>query len=196
MTEGEKTEPNYLTALRDRLQLNATEVKILHPEETDPITLTRKAIELRKARKKSARKGFEIAYDEVWVVFDLEKPHDKRQKLASKAMKMKEAAGILFAVSDPCFEFWLLLHDEYTTRSFSDCESVARRLKKHWPGYSKGQPPSSSFLDKLPVAVTNAQRCRDHHETCEGDGTPSTAVDILAKNLNSATREHLQFVLY
>jgi hypothetical protein len=29
VTEGEKTEPNYLKALRNRLQLNAAEVEIL-----------------------------------------------------------------------------------------------------------------------------------------------------------------------
>ena len=60
VTEGEKTELNYLKALRDRFQLNATEVEILHPEGTDPITLTKKAIELRETRRKSAKKGFEM----------------------------------------------------------------------------------------------------------------------------------------
>jgi hypothetical protein len=195
VTEGEKTEPNYLKALRDRFQLNATEVEILHPEGTDPITLTKKAIELRETRRKSAKKGFAIAYDEVWVVFDLEKPHDERRKLAVQAMGMKEATGIRFAVSDPCFEFWLLLHGEYTTSPFPDCDSVMKRLEKHWPAYSKGHPPSLPFLEKLPVAVTNAQRCREHHTTSGGDGNPSTKVDILAKSLNDATRSHLQFQL-
>jgi hypothetical protein len=195
VTEGEKTEPNYLKALRDRFQLNATEVEILHPEGTDPITLTKKAIELRETRRKSAKKGFAIAYDEVWVVFDLEKPHDERRKLAVQAMGMKEATGIRFAVSDPCFEFWLLLHGEYTTSPFPDCDSVMKRLEKHWPAYSKGHPPSLPFLEKLPVAVTNSQRCREHHTTSGGDGNPSTKVDILAKSLNDATRSHLQFQL-
>ena len=110
-------------------------------------------------------------------------------------MGMKEATGIRFAVSDPCFEFWLLLHGEYTTSSFPDCDSVIKRLEKHWPAYSKGHPPSLPFLEKLPVAVTNAQRCREHHETSGGDGNPSTKVDILAKSLNAATRSHLQFQL-
>jgi len=41
VTEGEKTEPNYLVALRNRLQLNAAEVEILHPDGTDPVTLTK-----------------------------------------------------------------------------------------------------------------------------------------------------------
>ena len=128
VTEGEKTEPNYLKALRDRFQLNAAEVEVLHPEGTDPIT--KKAIELRKARRKSAKKGFAISYDEVWVVFDLEKPHDERRKLAVQAMRMKEATGIRFAVSDPCFEFWLLLHGEYTTSSFPDCDAVGEALAR------------------------------------------------------------------
>jgi len=195
LTEGEKTEPNYLKALRDRLHLNATEVEILHPEGTDPITLTRKAIKLREARKKSAKKGFAIAYDEVWVVFDLEKPHDQRRKLAVQAMGMKEATGIRFAISDPAFEFWLLLHEEYTTSPFADCDAIITRLEKHWADYSKGKTPSKGFLEKMPVAVQRAQQCRQHHEACAGEGNPSTKVDLLAKTLNSATRPHLQFKL-
>ena len=167
----------------------------MHPEGTDPITLTRKAIDLRDSRKKDAKKGFTIAYDEVWVVFDLEKTHDERRKLAVQAMAMKEAVGIQFAVSDPCFEFWLLLHDEFTTSPFPDCDAVIKRLEKHWPAYSKGMAPSQPFLEKLPVAVTNAQRCREHHNTSGGDGNPSTQIDVLAKSLNSATRGHLQFPL-
>ena len=195
VTEGMKTEPNYLKALRDRFQLNATEVEIMHPEGTDPITLTKKAIDLRDSRKKDAKKGFTIAYDEVWVVFDLEKTHDERRKLAVQARAMKEAVGIQFAVSDPCFEFWLLLHDEYTTSPFPDCDAVIKRIEKHWPAYSKGGAPSQPFLEKLPMAVTNAQRCREHHSTSGGDGNPSTQVDFLVKSLNAATRGHLQFPL-
>jgi hypothetical protein len=195
VTEGAKTEPNYLKALRNRLQLNAAEVEILHPDGTDPITLTNKAIELRDSRKKAAKKGLTIAYDEVWVVFDLEKPHDERRKLAVKAMAIPEAAGIRFAISDPAFEFWLLLHEEYTTSPFADCYEVIIRLEKHWAGYSKGQTPPLEFLEKMPIAVQHAQQCREHHETCAGDGNPSTKVDLLAKTLNSATRSHLQFKL-
>jgi hypothetical protein len=195
VTEGEKTEPNYLKALRNRLQLNAAEVEILHPEGTDPITLTNKAIELRDVRKKEAERGGAIAYDEVWVVFDLEKPNDRRRELADKAMTMKEAAGIQFAISDPAFEFWLLLHEEYTTSPFADCNAVIQRLKKHWSGYSKGQTLPAEFLKKMPTAVQHAQRCREYHETCAGDGNPSTKVDLLARTLNSATRPHLQFKL-
>ncbi len=196
VTEGEKTEPNYFIALRNHLQIAATDVQILHPEGTDPLTLMREAIQLRDERKRMARKGVAIAYDEVWVVFDLEKPHDERRKLAVAAMALKEAAGIQFALSDPCFEYWLLLHEEYTTAQFADCDTVVERLKRHWNDYAKGLTPTSKFLEKLPTAVLHAERCRRHHETTGGDGNPSTKVDILARHLNSATRSHLQFMLH
>jgi hypothetical protein len=195
VTEGEKTEPNYFRLLRNRLQLAATDVEILHPEGTDPLTLTRAAIEIRDERKKWAKKGFNVAYDEVWVVFDLEKPHDERRKLAVQAMKMKEAAGINFAFSDPAFEFWLLLHEEYTTAPFDDCGRVIKRLEAFWKNYAKGLSPTLEFLEKIPVAVVNSERCRKHHEASGGDGNPSTKVDILVRHLNSATRSHCQFKL-
>jgi len=195
VTEGLKTEPNYFIALRNRLHLAVADVEILHPDGTDPLTLTNAAICLRNKRKNLAKKGFAIAYDEVWVVFDMEKPHDKRRKLAAKAMAMREAAGIKFAWSDPCFEFWLLLHNKYTTAQLTDCAAVVKQLRQHWNGYKKGQTPTPDFLEKLPTAVLHAERCRKHHQTSGGDGNPSTKVDILARRLNSATRSYLQFNL-
>ena len=159
------------------------------------MTLTAAAIRIRDERKNQARKGFTIAYDEVWVVFDLEKPHDERRKLAAEAMKTKKAAGIKFAFSDPCFEFWLLLHEDYTTAQFADCDQVIKRLKGFWKNYSKGMRPTTEFLSKIPIAVVRAERCRKHHETSGGDGNPSTMVDILVRQLNSATRSQLQFKL-
>lgn len=194
VTEGEKTEPNYFIALRNRLQLNATEVEISHPHGTDPITLVKKAIELRKIRKREAKKGINIDYDEVWVVFDLERIHDERRRLAIEATQLRESKGIKFAQSDPCFEFWLLLHEDFTTAPSVDCDSVIARLKRFWPNYSKGEKPSEEFLNKLPVAVVNAQRCRQHHTASNGDGNPRTDVDLLAVNLNNATRKHLRFL--
>lgn len=195
VTEGEKTEPNYLCALRDRFLLAATDIQILHPAGTDPLTLTRKAIELRNHRKRIAKKGFAIEYDEVWVVFDMEKPHDERRRLAVQAMALPEAKGIKFALSDPSFEYWLLLHAEYTTASFVDADAVIKRLKKHWKDYAKAQRPTPEFLAKIPTAVTHAERCRQHHRAAVTTGNPSTDVDLLVRSLNGATRTHLQFVL-
>jgi hypothetical protein len=194
VTEGKKTEPVYLGALRRRFNLAATDIVIVHPNGTDPLTLTLKAIELRDERKKQAKKGTTVAYDEVWVVFDLERTHDERRTLAVKAQALPEAKGISFALSDPCFEYWLLLHEEYTTALFEDCAAVMKRLKKHWKGYTKEQEPAPEFLNKLPAAVKNAMRCRAYH-LAGGGNNPSTDVDLLVRSLNGATRKHLQYDL-
>lgn len=196
VTEGKNTEPNYLKALRNRFQLAVENVEIYHPNGTDPITLTNKAIELRENRKRQAKRENGVPYDEVWVVFDLEKPHDQRRKLASEAQALPEAANIKFAISDPCFEYWLLLHEEYTTAQFADCDAAKGRFKKSCPGYSKENDwvPTMEFLKKLPDAVAHAEQCREYHKASYGDGNPSTDMDLLARSLNGATREHLRLL--
>lgn len=155
VTEGEKTEPNYLKALRNRFQLSATDIEIVHPEGTDPITLVKEASRLRDWQRKAVKNGHGVVYDEVWVVFDLEQIHDERRELACQAMALPEAKKMRFAISDPCFEFWLLLHEKQTTASFADCRTVISRLKDYWPDYSKGQSVSADILDKVPTAVVN-----------------------------------------
>jgi hypothetical protein len=195
VTEGLKTEPNYLELLRKRLHIAAADVEIVHPNGTDPVTLTERAIELRDARKKQARRNLAIEYDEVWVVFDLEKPHDQRRQLAVQAQTLKGVQGIKFAVSDPAFEYWLLLHEHYTTAPFSDCDALVRHLKEFWADYDKGRSPPPEFLDKIPTAVKHAERCRKFHREVGGSKNPSTDVDNLVRGLNLATRLHLQFDL-
>jgi len=187
VTEGEKTEPNYVTALRDQLRLKAADVEIIHPKGTDPLSLTQKALALREARKKAAKNGFIVEYDEVWVVFDLETATHAHRKKAEQARAAKEFTGILFAYSDPSFEYWLLLHEEYTTSNFPDSSAVEKRFKSIHNDYTKGNwKPTQAFLLKLPNAITHAERCRQYHEKSGGEGNPSTHVDKLARNLNEA----------
>lgn len=196
VTEGEKTEPHYFKALRNRLHLSAVDVEIVHPEGTDPITLTKYAIDRMDERMQRAKNTMMVPYDEVWVVCDLEKTHDHRRELAKKAKILGAARNIKFAFSDPCFEFWLLIHFEKTTTpSLTACSKAYDKLKKHLPKYEKGKFPGDNILDKLPIAVSNARFCRQHHQACSGDGNPSTDIDLLVHKLNMATRDHFRFSL-
>jgi len=192
VTEGKKTEPNYYKALRQNLRLSSADVEIVHPPATDPVSLTEEAIKLRNARNSDARKGDGVVYDEVWVIFDLETTHDERRKLAAEAARIAKKESVNFAFSDPAFEYWLLLHFEYTTSAFEDCDAVINRLSLHWPGYAKGTVPVANLFKFLPDAIKRAQRCRMHHKTGGGDGKPSTNNDVLVERLNAATRPHLR----
>ena len=194
VTEGKKTEPHYFERLRAMLRLRSVDVEIVHPEGTDPISLTRYAIGRKVERERLGRHGIGVRYDEIWVVFDLEGMHDPRREQAKSAMNMKEARSIRFAQSDPSFEYWLILHFENTHAPLSDSKDAENRLRRrqNWPDYEKACIPPESVIEKIPCAIRNTKQCRAFHETAGGDGNPFTDVDFLVEELNSATREHLR----
>jgi hypothetical protein len=97
VTEGKKTEPYYLRALCRRLSLSTAEVIVHHPEATDPKSLTDEAIELSRARRQMAKRSYLVPYDEVWVVYDLEKPHDERRRLHKNQQAKQKAHGVQVA---------------------------------------------------------------------------------------------------
>ena len=110
VTEGAKTEPNYLKALCNRLHLTAAQIEVLHPSATDPLNLVHYAIQRKREAESEKRRGTGVGFDEVWVVFDLEKIHDERRHIAMEAIQIGKSKGISLAVSNPAFEFWLLCH--------------------------------------------------------------------------------------
>ena len=192
VTEGEKTEPIYLKALRNRLKLNAADIHIINAPGTDARTIVEEAISQRDQRKRDAKHGCTVPYDSVWAVFDTERA-DTNPKLHD-ALQLAKSRKINVALSNPCFEFWILLHDELTTALFMNCAEVIRRIKINFnPGYNKSDLDVFEYLDKIPEAVRNSEYCRKHHSAAGTDGNPSTDVDLLVRELNDATRPHLQF---
>jgi hypothetical protein len=171
-------------------------VQIVHPEATDPLNLTKEAIRLRDERNYSSKhNNYNVAYDEVWVVFDFESPNSDNWPKANEAMRLPEASGLFFASSAPCFEYWLLLHVAYTTAQLLNCDAVTTELKRHWGEFSESAIPSVDFINKLPVAVKGAKQCRKYHIQAAGNKYPSTEVDLLAIKLNAAALEEDQFSL-
>jgi hypothetical protein len=183
VTEGKKTEPNYFKALRFARQLFTAHIEFENTTRTDPISLTRYAIKRRDERAKKAHGGDGVEYDEVWVVFDLEEPASPRRAQAQQAKQLPRAGGIQFAVSDPCFEYFLLLHYESTTTAFSDCAGVTKRLMLSWTGYTKGGPLPDDLLARAPDAVGRAKSVRESHAATGGLNSPSTDVDLLLVEL-------------
>jgi len=194
VTEGKRTEPDYLKGLRSHLKLNAVDIEIMNAPGTDALSVVDCAIEMRDDRKLEARRGCTVPYDSVWAVFDTERA-DTNPKL-NDALQKAKANRINVALSNPCFEFWLLLHDEFTTAPFPKCENVIRRIKdKFVPDYEKSNIPVSSYIIKIPTAVRNAEQCQHHHKMAGVDGNPSTRVHLLIREMNEATRKHFRLNL-
>ncbi len=88
VTEGEKTEPDYLKCLRNRLRLAAADIEIVNAAGTDALTIVNHAIDKRNERRREARKGCVVLYDSVWAVFDTERA-DTNPKLNDALQKAK-----------------------------------------------------------------------------------------------------------
>jgi RloB-like protein len=187
VVEGKETERLYFDGLRKRLGLKATDVVVEHAGATDPGNMVMSAAATRDRRAEEAKRSVLLTpYDEVWIVFDREAQHHPRGKQISAALAKAAIRAVLVAVSNPAFEFWLLLHFGFTTKSFEDAKAVSRELRKHLPKYKKNDFPAEILFPLLAQAVTNAAACLSHHKTSAGDGNPSTQVHLLASSLNAS----------
>ncbi|HCM26949.1 MAG TPA: hypothetical protein DIC34_10465 [Treponema sp.] len=98
------------------------------------------------------------------------------------------AKEIRFARSDPSFEYWLILHFDFTTAPLPDSGTAEARLRRDWPEYRKSSSPTPEILRRIPNAVANSRRCRTYHLAGGGDGNPSTEVDLLLEIQNYAAQ--------
>lgn len=105
--EGRRTEPEYLNALKRHPAVREAAAVDLRVEAghggSAPRSLVSRAVD---ARTRAIDEDAEI--DEFWCVFDMEWPVNHPGLL--DAIQRAGAHGIQVAVSNPCFELWLVLH--------------------------------------------------------------------------------------
>lgn len=155
---GRSTEPQYFRGLKKERRNPAVRVDV-RDKGVDPAGLVRHAASLRDARD----------YDHVWCVVDVD------QFDVARAFALARMEGINLAVSNPCFEYWLLLHFEQCAAPLSCYGDVARRLSKHLPNYTKSALKFSDFAAGVDAAVGRAKkRCRQRGR--EHEHNPSTRV--------------------
>jgi len=176
--EGRETEANYLTGLRDAWRINAANVVIRRGDDrTDSLSLVHRARALWKE---------DPDFDRVFVVCDHEDDGVAAARdLAGLPLAPRSRPGLVveLILSRPSFEFWLLLHFEYTTRMFRDAKEVTRVLAQHLPGYDKADRRLYAKLHAgLEKAVAGTQQLKRHHVE-KGVDVPDTDVPILVDAL-------------
>jgi hypothetical protein len=106
VVEGVITEPEYIEAIKRSRQMRSVEV-LIETGHTDPIGIVNQA----KARRKEVSKT--DPYDQVWCVFDAEAKLTQPARFGlQQALDAAQRSGIPCAMSNPCFEIWLLWHQE------------------------------------------------------------------------------------
>lgn len=146
--EGTKTEPQYFSLFR---QWSSTVVVQVLPPKRHHSAPRQVLNELEKQlRHMALRKG-----DEVWIVLD--KDHWSEDQLADVYHWCTSQANRGLAVSNPNFEYWLLLHFEegYHVGSAAEC---IRRLKRYIPNYDKNIDRHSITTEMICDAVRRGKQ--------------------------------------
>ncbi|MEQ1501355.1 MAG: RloB family protein [Myxococcota bacterium] len=104
--EGEVTEPTYIRGYEKLVRNASVQIKVEGAGGV-PLTLVRTAVRLKEEAEGEARRSDDpfAAYDEVWCVFDV----DDHPNIPD-AKQLAASNGIELAISNPCFELWLILH--------------------------------------------------------------------------------------
>ncbi len=147
-TEGARTEPEYFRIFN---QLGPVSVKCLSkPGGTDPLrVLRRMERHLKEERLRSS--------DQAWLVVDRDQwTEEQLVRLDDWAQKQQNHG---FALSNPAFESWLLLHFEDTV-DIASSQGCIRRLRQHLPDYDKSIPPGTFSREQIEEAIRRA-RARD-----------------------------------
>ncbi len=101
--------------------------------------------------------------DEAWLVVDKDQWTDEQLAELHKWSQGMNNRG--FALSNPKFEYWLLLHFE-DGAGISSSRECSRRLRCHLPNYDKGVDRRKFTRDRIFSAVRRAAArdsppCRD-----------------------------------
>ena len=96
-----------------------------------------------------AKKCLDEGYDEVICLMDMDRlnTHPVEMQAYLKAKNQTAFRRVTFVETDPCTEYWFLLHfvERLSARRFADYAAVEAELRKHIPNYSK----SESYLRKI-----------------------------------------------
>ena len=150
--EGANSEPDYVNGLK-RLPHIAENTALnlrIHPTQGVPLTLVQKAVEVGRDRE----------IDECWCLFDVEWP--KHHPNLKSAVDLARAHKINLAISNPCFELWLILHHR-TFGSFAYTDEV-ERTSRSLDGRSGKSIDPNVYMPLRKEAARRAERLAVRHE--------------------------------
>ncbi|MBN2494887.1 MAG: RloB domain-containing protein [Deltaproteobacteria bacterium] len=180
--EGLKTEPQYLKAFTRHCKNPRVSVEI-DAGQGVPRTLVERAKQRKINAEEQAKRQRDdnLAFDQVWCVCDV----DEHPKL-HEARMMARDNGIELAISNPCFELWLILHFRESPGPQTR-DQMTDILKKHLPDYDKSVD-FAQVRNGYEEAVARASRL---DKMAEEDGemgrNPTTGAWRLTESIRGGT---------
>lgn len=162
----------YLSDYVDNLAVDCNRLIEYLNNESDVVNIVEDITDIIK----TSNITYDSKFDQVCLIVDRDKdsflaiPENNQYRYVLETCRKK---GFGFYVSNPCFEFWLLLHFDEVFDLDRDKllvnpqVTVKRRyteyeLRKLLPGYSKSKYNTDVFIENLSVALCNAKEfCQD-----------------------------------
>ncbi|MBF0527226.1 MAG: RloB domain-containing protein [Deltaproteobacteria bacterium] len=123
--------------------------------------------------------------DEAWLVVDKDQWTDEQLKQLHNSTQTKD--NYYLALSNPKFEYWLLLHFE-AGRGISTSNDCSDRLRKHLPDYDKSISRWKITPEMINKAVERAKQ-RDNPPCPDWPRKPGTTVYRLVENILNAPEQ-------
>lgn len=173
--EGNATEEKYFQSFKDSVKFNDEQVflKLLTRHKKDTKSAPNHVFaKLKREAKDEYTFGND---DELWMIIDT----DKWQNIPKIAEDCVKENNMFMAVSNPCFEFWLLLHIKNITEYSPDEQKeifansklskhgktyVERKLTEILGSYNKTNPLPNRFLGGLKLAIDQAKKLDNGEE--------------------------------
>jgi len=167
-TEGEETEKQYFEDLTSKEWYPNPRVIIEVLERSTSASNPKRILKMLDERKKKRGLKFD---DELWLVINRDKQSWTLEEIAEVAQVCLQK-GYYLALSNPCFELWLLLHikslEEYSDdilQEFLENKKVTAsrtRLEKELilllGSYNKSNLDTSPFLGLVQKAIERAKK--------------------------------------
>ncbi|ORA22079.1 hypothetical protein BST18_24660 [Mycobacteroides abscessus subsp. bolletii] len=177
--EGKNSEPDYIKGVKripSIAQSTALNIEIA-PERGVPLTLVKSAVE----------RLMDPEVDECWCLFDVEWP--KNHPNLRPAVELAKSKGVNLAVSNPCFEIWLLWHFKDHQAFLTTDE--AERLSKACDGRLGKSLEADLYMASWTEARRRAAALADRHlknGTPFPKDNPSSSVYMLIESLAPGIR--------
>ena len=146
-TEGTKTEPEYFEMLNSFFRRVNIKCPRSKPSQNNPRAV------MRQMKREIKKLGIQDT-DQAWIVTD--KNEWSEEQLSEPYQWSTECENFGFAVSNPNFEYWLLLHFE-DGRDIDSAKEVYSKLKSYIPNYNKSIDSSNFSKEKVENAVQRAR---------------------------------------
>ncbi len=198
--EGTNTEPEYFETIKEKLKDNISsliEIELV----PKPSTASEPKDVLDNLQAFVEKYDFNKGHDSLWLVCDREKVIDRKtgKKGLLEVLPLCKEKGYSIALSNPLFEFWLLLHvaditTYNTTTLFGNIKVNATRryIDKELSniligGYQK----KKGQFNKTIVSLDNVKRAIRQEQLFENDLTK--IMDKLGGNVSSLINEIVTF---